>query len=91
MQQPALQFGAGGHQHGAGTLVSPVLLAEDHGGPGHTSSFDCQEWASNLHHRHAHNPRRPWISVRKLAPERWHSLFPGSTFCCAAIAVAVDP
>jgi len=90
-QQFTLQPDAGGYQHGDGSSVSPLLLAESCRRPGGNSSLDCQEWGSNLHHLYARNPRRSRVSAWKPAPPGWHFVFLVGAVCGAAIDVVVKP
>ncbi len=91
MQQFAIQSYADRHQHGAGSTFLAVLLEEGCCCSGRDSTFDCQEWGSNLHHLDARDPRRSWIPAWQLAPAWWHCLLFVGAICGGAIAVATEP
>ena len=91
MQQPAIEPDVDCHQHGAGPLISAVVLAEDRGGCGRDSTFDCQERASDIHHRHARNPRRPRVTCTEISTVTGASSFFWQHWWLCLVAVAFAP
>jgi hypothetical protein len=91
MQQFEIEPHADCYQHGVGASVSSIVLAAGDSCFGSNTPVDWQKWGSNLHHRHARNPRRSRVPARRLTPPRRHHIFSYGIICGAFAAVAVKP